>query len=314
MKIVFFGSAHFAVPSMRALAEAGHTLLCLVTQPDKKCGRGLPLCCTCVKEEGQRLKVPVFQPEDVNVPSSVKFLKDAGAELFVVIAYGQLLSKAVLDIPAKGAVNIHASYLPHYRGAAPINWSIIKGDTSTGVTAIKMTEKMDAGPVILQDRCVIDPDDTALTLEDRLSRQATTLLLKAVEAIGSSAVHMQPQDENMVTYAPKLKKSDGRIDWSLHAGQVNNLIKGCLGWPGAYTYLNKRLLKIYKATPALLGDFPPDPEPGQVVSVSKERLLVACGKDGILIEELQIEGKRSMKIKEFLAGHKVTTGFILGQK
>lgn len=312
MKIVFFGSAHFAVPSLNALVRQGHQLLCVVTQPDKKCGRGLPLCCTSVKEAGVGLKVPLFQPDDINAPASVKFLKETKAGLFVVIAYGQLFSKAVLDIPFQGAVNIHASFLPSYRGAAPISWAIIRGDKVTGITSIKMTEKMDAGQIILQERCAIECDDTAVTLENRLSHLATSLLLETIKKIDSGCLPLSSQDEKLVTYAPKLKKSDGKIIWSKRSAEVNNLIKGCRGWPGAYTYLNKKMLKIYKAAPALLGDFPPDPEPGQIISVSKERLMVACGKDGIAIEELQIEGKRSMKIKEFLAGHKVTMGQRLG--
>ncbi|MBM3255655.1 MAG: methionyl-tRNA formyltransferase, partial [Candidatus Omnitrophica bacterium] len=213
MKIVFFGSSQFALPSLKALIAAGYDIACVVTQPDKEKGRGLELSATKVKTEAKAKKLEVYQPADVNALSSLKFLKSLNPDLFIVIAYGQILSQAILDIPRLLTVNLHASLLPKYRGAAPINWAIIKGEKTSGVTIMKVIRQMDAGPIILQKKLAIEDSDTALTLEEKLSRLGAGALIEALIAVKGNTYKLMPQDNKQASFAPKLKKADGLIDW-----------------------------------------------------------------------------------------------------
>ncbi len=315
MNIVFFGSSHFAEPSLRALVEAGHKIPCVVTQPDRKKGRGLHLSPTAIKTIAQELRLKVYQPEKINAPTAVEFLKGLNADLFAVIAYGQILSREILGMPKIFAVNAHASLLPKYRGAAPINWAIINGDNKTGITIIKLNEKMDAGPIILQSKVPINGNDTFITLEDKLSREAAKVLLESVKSIENGNYKLLIQDENAVSFAPKLKKSDGMINWDKPAEDIHNLVRGCLGWPDAFTCYNGKLLKILRARVSIYdveGKSPVSPDSGEVLSISKEGIFVATGKGNLIINELQIEGKRIMAAAEFASGHKISPGARLG--
>ncbi|MDD3088195.1 MAG: methionyl-tRNA formyltransferase [Candidatus Omnitrophica bacterium] len=306
MKIIFFGSAHFAIPALEGLIENKHKILCVVTQPDKKKGRHLHLGVTDVKALALKAKLKVFQPENINTPASVKFLNSLNADLFVIVAYGQLLSQEVLDIPKAFPINIHASLLPRYRGAAPINWAVIRGDKVTGVTIMQVTRKMDSGSIIMQKELSIGEDDDAVSLESKLRDIGAQLLLKAIPIIKSKDHKLTVQDEKKVVYAPKLKKSDGLIDWHKPALEINNLIRGTLPWPGAFTHYKGKLLKIYKANVADSIDCNLSiHKAGEVIDVSKGRLYVNTGKGVLSIQELQIEGKRRMKVEEFIAGHKI---------
>ena len=214
MKIIFFGSAHFAVPALESLIKEKHKILCVVTQPDKKKGRHLYLGVTDVKSLALEAGLRVFQPENINTPKSVEFLKSLNADLFVIVAYGQLLSQEVLDIPKVFPLNIHASLLPKYRGAAPINWAIIKGEKITGVTIMQVTRKMDSGAIIMQKELSVNEEDDAISLESKLRDIGAGLLLKAIPAIKNKDYKLISQDEKKVVYAPKLKKVDGLIDWN----------------------------------------------------------------------------------------------------
>lgn len=312
MNIVFFGSDNFAAPSLRAILDTKHRILCVVTQPDRKSGRGLPLIPTAIKNIALESHLNIYQPIQVNSTEAIKFLKDLNPDLFVVIAYGQILSKRVLDIPKIMPINVHASILPKYRGAAPINWAIIKGERTTGITIIKMTQNLDAGSIILKDSTDIKDDDDSITLEYRLSQIAAELLINALELIENNSYRLTPQDESNVTFAPKLKKEDGLINWSKSAGEIYNLVRAILDWPGAFTYYNGKLLKIYKAKVSGQKDIPVSL--GEIVEVSKKGICVVTGKDNLIIEELQIEGKRKMTVGEFIAGHKIRPGEILGKK
>jgi methionyl-tRNA formyltransferase len=315
MNIVFFGSSHFAVSPLRALAGAGHKISCVVTQPDRKKGRGLHLSPTIIKAVAQELGLKVYQPEKINTPEAEKFLKALNADLFVVIAYGQILSPKVLEIPKIFSINAHASLLPGYRGAAPISRAIINGDEVTGITIIKLNEKMDAGPVILQSRVTIDNDDTFISLENKLSREAAMVLLKSITYIESGNYKLTPQDKNAVSFAPKLKKSDGLINWDKPAADICNLVRGCYSWPNAFTYYHGKLLKILKARVSVHTGESESPVlrvPGEVASISKDGIIITTGKGNLMVEELQIEGKRPMKTVEFISGHKITPGQILG--
>jgi len=314
MNIVFFGSAQFAAPSLKALITGGHKISCIVTQPDRQKGRGLHLESTAVKNTSLEAGIRIYQPENINTSESIEFLKSLNPDLFVVISYGQILSQEILDIPKLFAINAHASLLPKYRGAAPINWAIICGEKITGVTIIRMTEKMDAGPIITQEAIDIQEDDTAIILEDKLSKAAAGLLIKTVISIKNNSYKFTPQDESKISFAPKLKKEDGLINWNKPASEICNLIRGVINWPGAFTYYNGKLLKIYKAKiSSQVREFASS-NPGEILEASKEGIVVFTGKGNIIIEELQIEGKRRMRVKEFIAGHKILPREILGTK
>jgi methionyl-tRNA formyltransferase len=313
MKIIFWGSSQFALPSLKALLNGGYDIPCVITQPDRKKGRGLSLSSTAVKKLSQECGLKIYQPTQVNVPEVIEFLKGLQADLFVVISYGQILSSDVLAIPRIFAVNAHASLLPKYRGAAPINWAIIKGETTTGVTIIKMTEKMDAGPIILQKESKILDDDNSINLEDRLGHLAAELLLGSLTSLKNNNYNLKPQDETQVSMAPKLKKEDGIINWGESANQIYNLIRGCRDWPSAFTYYKGKLLKIYKANISSLSDIRSQ-QSGRILEVSPEGITVATGNGNLVIEELQIEGKRIMAAKEFILGHRISVGETLENK
>ncbi len=305
MNIIFFASAQFAVPSLKALTDSGYKVSCVVTQPDKKKGRGLSLSATEVKVEAKAGAIEVYQPDSINIPSSVKFLKSLNPDLFIVIAYGQILSEEVLNLPKTFAINLHASLLPKYRGAAPINWAIIKGEKNSGVTIMKMVKAMDAGPIILQKELAIASEDTAVTLEDKLSGMGAEALIEALKVIESGSYKVEPQKDKDASFAPKLKKEDGLINWSKPAHDISNLIRGSLPWPGAFTYYKGKLLKIYQAKAFLALEEEKKKTPGQIVRVLKEGIAVATGKEDLIIEGLQLEGKRKMSAREFISGHKI---------
>jgi len=315
MKIIFFASDEFAVPSLKALRASGNEICCVVTQPDRKKGRHLHLEGTPVKNLARELGFEILQPEDINAVSVLKLLKSFKPDLFIVIAYGQILSFEVLALPAIFALNIHASLLPRYRGAAPINWAIIRGEKNTGVSAMKMNRKMDAGEIIFQEKTEIDPADNALTLAARLSLSGSGLLIKTVKAIAGDKYKLTPQDESVVSFAPKLKKSDGLINWGNSAREINNLIRGCYDWPGAFTHYKGRILKILKADVFFsLENEKVKKNPGEIIRVLKDDFVVSTARGDLVVEELQIEGKRRMQVEEFIAGHKIQPGEILGKK
>ena len=316
MKIVFFGSSHFAVASLEALIKSSYDVCCVVTQPDKKKGRHLHLGFTDVKTTAEAAGLTVFQPAKINSPEALSYLKTFGADLFIIVAYGQILSQEILDIPKIFPINIHASLLPKFRGAAPINWAIIKGEKSTGVSIIKVTRKMDSGPVILQKEALINKTDDAIILEDKLRTLGVELLMEALKEIKNKTFKLTEQDENKVIMAPKLKKADGCIDWGLKADEIYNLVRGCFPWPGAYTYYKGKLLKIFKAQASKAAPSQGSFKPGEVteITIEKNEIAVATLSGNLMIEELQLEGGRRMNSKDFVHGHKVKPGDNFGKK
>jgi methionyl-tRNA formyltransferase len=308
MKIVFCGSAKLGLKALEALKKSGDDILCVITQPDKARGRGLRLEGTPIKEAAAKFGLKVYQPQSINSRESIDLLRGLHPDLFIVIAYGQLLSQAVLDIPRIFCLNIHASLLPKYRGAAPINWALINAEKVTGLTAIKMVGKMDAGPIIAQQKIDISDEDSAISLEDKLSEAADSFLLAVTETIGAGKYELKPQGQESVSFAPKLKKEDGLINWNKSAAQIYNLIRGVLDWPGAFTYYKGKLLKIYKAKVSPLCTERCSLSAGEVVNVSADGIAVAAAGGNLVIEELQIEGSRVMPAKEFLAGHRLQPG------
>lgn len=312
MKIVFFGSAHFAVPALEALIKSGHELVCVVTQPDKKRGRHLHVAGTDVKSTAVAAKLKTFQPEDIKSKESVNFLKNLDADLFVIVAYGQILSQEVLDIPKIMPVNIHASLLPRYRGAAPINWAIINAEKKSGVSIMYVSLKMDSGPVILQKEIKIEENDTAISLEGKLRDLGAELLMEALKIIDNRSYRLLEQDEDKVILAPKLKKENGLIDWGAGAADIHNQVRGVLPWPGAFTGYRGKILKIFKTD--VLPVFPNHkPVPGEVVRADKQGIVVACGRGFLNLKELQLEAGRRMSAQSFIAGHKLKAGDILGR-
>ena len=312
MKIVFFGSSHFAIPALNALIKSKHEIVCVITQPDKQKGRHLLVSGTDVKSTAVLAKLKIFQPENIKSKESVKFLKSLDPDLFVIVAYGQMFSQEVLDIPKIMPINIHASLLPRYRGAAPINWAIINGDKKSGITIMFVTLKMDSGPVIMQKEIKIEDKDTSAALEEKLRQCGAELLIDALGIIDSRSYRLVEQDEDEVILAPKLKKEDGLIDWGASAVDIHNQIRGLLPWPGAHTHYRGKALKIFQAI--VLPLFPNHrPLPGEVVRAEKDLIIVAAARGFLAIKELQLEAGKRMSARSFISGHKLKTGEILGK-
>jgi len=302
MDIVFFASSAFALKPLERLIASGQRILCVVTQPDRAKGRGLALASTPVKEIAQDYHLKIYQPEELNVKETIEFLKDLKAELFIVVAYGKIFCKELLEIPKLFSINLHASLLPKYRGAAPINWAIINGEKESGVSVIKMNERMDAGEIILQERIAVDILDTNLSLTEKLSDLGAQALLTSIDLILNKQYSLIPQDEKKATYAPLLKKEDGKIRWFMPAEKIYNLVRGCQVWPGAFSRINNKIVKIWKAK-VNHEDF--SAQPGTILRADENGILVKTGAGNLVVEELQIESAKKMRAADFLRGHKL---------
>ena len=293
MRIVFMGTPDFSVPALNALVDAGHEVAAVVTQPDRPKGRGKDVQMTPVKLQALEYGIPVYQPEKVKDPAFVEILKELHPEAIVVIAFGQILSKAILDIPPYGCVNIHASLLPKYRGAAPIQWAVIDGEKETGVTTMMMDVGLDTGNMF-----------------EKLSQAGGKLILSTLDKLEKGTAVRTPQKDEDSTYAKMLTKSLGRIDWSMEAEAIERLIRGLNPWPSAYTSLHGKTLKLWD------GDVlkeTTDARPGEVVLCDPRRLVVAAGEGLLSIRQLQLEGKKRMDVETFLRGYSVKEGEILGE-
>jgi methionyl-tRNA formyltransferase len=297
------GTPQFAVGPLRALAASGHEIAGVVARTDKPAGRGRSLTAPPVKVAAEEMKLPVFQPKRVREPAFIDQLRLIGPDAIVVAAYGQILPKEILTLPTYGCINIHASLLPFYRGAAPINWAIIRGETQTGITIMQMDEGMDTGAVLLQESVVIGPDDTAGSLTEKLSALGAKLITTALALIADGKLRPVPQDGSRATLAPLLKKEDGAIDWKLPAAEIHNRVRGLSPWPGAYTFLEGKALKII-ASQAVSGAG----EPGLLYERDKNTLEIGTGSGLLRIARIQPEGKRPMTAGEFLRGHRGLAG------
>lgn len=309
MRIVFFGTSELGIPSLKALVRYKHIISSVVTQPQRQRGRGLKVLPHSAEMAAKDLGLPVLQFDNVNSQKSVELIKGFDADLFIVVAFGQILGEPLLRLPRLYALNIHASLLPKYRGAAPIQWALINGDEKTGVTIMRMNQYLDQGDIMLQKGLAITDDDDAATLSEKLSQVGAELLIEALKNIEQGTVQFMAQERSLVSSAPKLKKQDGRIDWLKDAVSIRNLIRGCYPWPSAYTYLDKKLLKILKAEAV---DDRPKEIAGSIIQADKETIKVACGKGALLITHLQIEGKRPLSTEEFLRGCPLDKGILLG--
>lgn len=310
MKIVYMGTPDFAVGPLESIIEAGHEVILVVTQPDREKGRGKEVVFSPVKECAVAHNIPVFQPEKIKKAEEVEFLKQYEADVFVVAAFGQILSKEILDMPRLGCVNIHASLLPKYRGAAPIQWAVIDGEEKTGVTIMRMDEGLDTGDILLQEEIILDAKETGESLFDRLAVLGSNTIVKALELMEKGELTPVPQDHDKSTYAKMLNKKMGVIDFNNSAVVIERLVRGLNSWPSAYTYINGKTLKIWEAeviADALEG------QNGQVVKVSKDSFFVKCAEGMLEIMSLQLEGKKRMNAGEFMRGYDIHEGMILGE-
>jgi methionyl-tRNA formyltransferase len=306
VRIVFMGSPEFALPSLEACI-ARHQVVLVVAQPDKPAGRGKELTRPPVALAADAAGIPIYQPRSARPPEVADRLRATGAELAVVVAYGKILPRGVLDAFPKGCVNVHGSILPAYRGAAPVQWAIIRGERETGVTIMKLDEGMDTGPMLLERRVAIRDDDTAGTLAQRLAAVGAEALVDALAAIEAGTAVETAQDAALASYAPMLEKAHGQVDWTRSAFEVRNLIRGVDPWPGATTTAGGEPLKLFGAA---LADG--QGEPGSVIAVGPEGLLVAAGDGAVRIAELQAPGKRRMTAIELARGRALGPGTRLG--
>ena len=298
------GTPDFAVNSLEAINDAGHEITLVVTQPDKPKGRSGALQMSDVKQCALKLGIPVFQPEKIKDPAAFDKLKEYECELIVVAAFGQIIPEEILKFPKYGCINVHASLLPRLRGASPIQTAILEGDAETGVTIQQMGVGLDTGDILSQSRIPIDKDDTGGSLFDKLADLGAELVVKTIEDIGEGRIKPCPQDEDKASYAKKIDKSMGRIDWNMDACEIERLIRALDPWPSAFSSLEGRMVKIWKAQtgPGT------DAAPGRVTDVRKDGISVACGSGSIIIKEIQLEGKKRMPVHDFLLGYDLKPG------
>jgi methionyl-tRNA formyltransferase len=305
MRIVFMGTPEVAAFSLERLFEAPELVVGVVTQPDRPAGRGRKTILSPVRRAAEIHGVPALAPEKIRDPSFFDVLSKWAPDLIVVVAYGRILPRQILDLAPHGCLNVHYSLLPKYRGAAPVPWAIIGGEEKSGVTTMRLVEKMDAGPIFLQREISIAPNDTTASLQAKLAPVGAELLVKTIAGLKAGNLTPQAQDESKVTYAPVLKKEDGLIDWNLPAVSIERRVRGFNPWPSAYTYLAGNLLKIHRAR---VIDRAEKAAPGEVLKADKEGLWVAAGAGALSLEEVQLENRKKMTAREFLNGTRVEKG------
>ena len=308
LRLVFMGTPEFAVPSLKALIDSQDNVVAVVTQPDRPKGRGRALTQSPVKELAEKYKIEVIQPLRAKEEGFIQRLKELNPDLIVVIAYGHILPKPILDIPPLGCINVHASLLPKYRGASPINWAIIEGEVETGVTTILMDEGMDTGDMLLTGKTNIEKDDNYENLQKRLSLLGADVLLKTIKSMKEGTVKPVPQRDSDATYASLLKKEDGLINWYSEAERISNNIRGLNPWPGTFTNWKGKRLKILSGS-SLPGSV--DDVPGTVISKDSDGIQIATKKGVFLITKLQPENKRAMEARDFLKGYDIKEGEVL---
>ncbi len=299
MRIIFMGTPEFAVGTLEALIHSRHEVVAVVTQPDKPKGRGKAMQFPPVKEIAVKYGIPVMQPEKVRVPEAVEELRSYNPDLIVVVAFGQILPKSILEMPRYGCVNVHASLLPKYRGAAPIQWAVINGEKESGITTMMMSRGLDKGDMLLKCKVTLDEKETGDSLHDKLAALGGPLLLETIDGMEAGTITRIVQDDSLSSYASMLTKQMGKIDWTKPAAELECLIRGLNSWPSAYTTLNGKTVKIWDADVVLAEDG----EPGEVIAVDKTRLVVKAGEHALSIRSIQPEGKKRMDIDAFLRGY-----------
>jgi methionyl-tRNA formyltransferase len=308
LRVVFFGTPEFAVPTLDALLSSRHAVAAVVTQPDRPRGRGQKTVDAPVKRRAVGAAVPVLQPTSLKDPAFVDALHGLHADLGVVAAYGRILTEAVLAVPRLGMINVHASLLPRWRGAAPVHRAVIAGDRETGVTIMRVVKALDAGAMIADVRRPIGGDETSADVERDLARLGATLLVSVVDRLAEGPIEERPQDDAAATYAPRLQKEEGAIDWDQPARDIHNHVRGLHPWPLAFSYLNGRRVIVRRTAVASMDTAAPSAVPSTVLTARPDDFLVAAGRGALRIVELQAEGKRPITAREFLAGHRVSPG------
>ncbi|RMF98022.1 MAG: methionyl-tRNA formyltransferase [Candidatus Schekmanbacteria bacterium] len=308
MKIIFMGSTEGALLCLKKLVDEGFHIEAVITQPDRPAGRGRKIVSPPLKPYALEKGIKIFQPEKIKEPSFFETLKGLSPDLIVVVAYGKILPEEILNLPPMKCINLHASLLPRYRGAAPVNWAIINGEKETGVTTQLMAKELDAGDILLQEKEEIRPNDTAASLLDRLMKKGAFLLVETIRKWEKGEITPQPQDESAVSYAPMLKKEDGLINWHRKAEEIENQVRGTNPWPGAFTYLTsekKERLKIWSCR-ALARSY--EKEPGSIW-IENKRLIITTGSGVVELLEVQPENKKRMKAEQYIQGYKLPDRF-----
>lgn len=310
MRVIFMGTPDFSVGALNSIVEAGHEVVLVVTQEDKPKGRGQEMQFTPVKEAALKHGIEVYQPHRIKTEEAMDKLRSYNADVFVVVAYGQIFSTELLEMPKYGCVNIHASLLPKYRGAAPIQWSIIEGEKVTGVTTMFMADGVDTGDMLEKIEVEIAEDETGGSLHDKLMEAGAKLIVTTLQKLEAGSITRTVQDDALSTHTKKLEKSLGDIDFTKSAVEIERLIRGLNPWPSAYTRYNGKTLKVWKAE---VLDKEYDGEPGQIVDKTKKSIVVKTGKGALAITELQMEGKKRMTTESYMCGASIDEGIILGE-
>ncbi len=305
------GTPTFAVNSLEQLTQAGHEIIAVITQPDRPKGRGKKLSPPPVKEKALELGLKVLQPEKVKDSIFIEKLQQLNPQVIVVVAFGQILPKAILDLPEYGCINVHASLLPRYRGPAPIHWAIINGETESGVTTMLMDEGLDTGDMLLKARVLIDQNMTTGELHDRLAILGGQVLVETLEKLEKNLLKPEPQNHELATYAPLLTKEHEKIDWKKSAVSVHNLVRGMNPWPGAYTFIEDRRIKIKETR--LKDKLDLQGQPGEVLAITSEGLWLQTGDKPLLITKVQPSGKNEMSVNDFVNGYRIKPGQIFGE-
>ena len=308
--LVFMGTPEFALPSLKELIAAGAPISLVVTQPDRPRGRGRKMIAPAVKLLAEAEGISVFQPQKVKSAEAIERIAELAPACIVVVAYGQLLSAEILALPHLGAVNVHASLLPKYRGPAPINWALIRGEEKTGITTMLMDIGMDTGDILLQSEVPIEAEDTAGTLHDRLAEKGAKLLVETLQLLKKGRLKPRAQDDSQATYAPLLVKADGEIDWNEEAKKICRRIRGLDPWPGGFTRWQGKRLKLFGCQPLSIST---QARPGTVIAASEGGLQIASGKGVVLIKTLQLEGRRSLPVADFFRGYSLQVESRLGE-
>lgn len=309
MNVVFFGTPDFAVPTLKALVDGGYDVRAVVTQPDKPKGRSKELCMSSVKEEALLHGIPVIQPTKVRTPEFVEEIRSFKPDVIVVVAFGRILVKDIIDMPPYGCINVHSSLLPKYRGAAPIQWAVVNGDKVSGVTTMLMDEGLDTGDILMQREIPIDANETGGSLFDKLKDVGAELLIETLKAIETGSITRIPQNDLEASHVEMIKKEDGHIDFTKSADQIECMIRGFSPWPSAYTFLDGKMLKIWSASPS---EKEYEGKCGEIVEISKDIITIKTGKGSLNIKELQLEGKKRMDTASFLRGTKLDEHVVLG--
>lgn len=308
MNVIFMGTPEFAVPTLKKLYEKGHNIQLVVTQPDKPSGRGKKLKKSEVKETAEQLNIPVFQPDKIKKPENIEELKKYNPDVIVVVAYGQILNKEILNMPKYGCINVHASLLPKLRGAAPLNWAIINGEDHTGVTTMKMDVGLDTGDMLLKSEVKIDENMNVGELHDILMEKGAELLIETLEKIEKNELTPHMQDDSLSNYAPMFNNENRKIDWNKSAKQIHDLVRGLSPWPTAYFTMEDKQVKVYEST---YSNERINHVPGYVIKADNEGIFVTTGNGIVILKEIQMPGKNKMKVEAYLRGNKFPEHILL---